>query len=871
MSLTDLQTWLLSEGVRDELDELTKRTIVTEIDNLVPPVEAAPIAEIDWSRLLLAGSILARSDQRQHQEAALRIATGAVTLSTSEAVKDAGTVLLGKLSNFRAISLASERDLLTADLDGRLGMSLRMEAQRRQMNQAILVESSGRWLQVNDFQQRFWKDAADHRWLSASAPTASGKTFLVLQWLIDHMQSGEARVAVYLAPTRALVSEIEGSLVGLLGKEGGVHVSSLPLRDKYDAAVAGGARLIFVFTQERLHLLANILGDAIAIDLLIVDEAHKIGDSQRGVILQDAIERAGRANPNLKLVFISPATQNPEELLADAPEGVEVAAVDSDAPTVLQTVIVAEQVPRKPKLWNLSVRQHDAALSVGVLQLASSPAGLQKRLAFIAAAAGERGGTLVYANRAADSEEIADLISQLLAPSDPPDPELLELADLARKGVHPQFKLAPLVERGVAFHYGNMPSLIRLEVERLFRSGKIRFLVCTSTLIEGVNLSCRTIVLRGPRKGIGHPMEPHDFWNLAGRAGRWGDEFQGNIICIDPQDTNAWPVGVPARSRYPIKRESDAVIELGDGLANYLDRRATATLSELEDSDQFEQVGSYLLATFLRLGSISKAALAKRHDHATVAKLDERLAAIASQIDIGPEIAGRHPGVSALGLQRLLDAFRAYEGDIENLLPAAVDSQDSYDRFVTIMRRINEHLFPAFMPDGLIPLHALIVVQWLKGFSLAAMIRKNIDYHRSRGRAFRLPVLIRHTMELVEQIARFRAPKYFSAYMDILNMHLRAVGRADLIEHDLDIGTQLEFGVSSRTLLSLMELGVSRMSAVALYEKIARDDLSKEDCQAWVSEREAQFEGMDIPAIIMREIREKLLPSSGERAATSTS
>ena len=84
-------------------------------------------------------------------------------------------------------------------------------------------------------------------------------------------------------------------------------------------------------------------------------------------------------------------------------------------------------------------------------------------------------------------------------------------------------------------------------------------------------------------------------------------------------------------------------------------------------------------------------------------------------------------------MQRLLDDFRAYEGDIENLLPAAVDSQDSHDRFVTIMRRINEHLFPAFTPDGLIPLYALIVVQWLKGFSLAAMIRKNIDYHRTRG------------------------------------------------------------------------------------------------------------------------------------------
>lgn len=871
MSLTDLQSWLMDEGIRDDLAMLSRRTVMTEIDNLVAEPDAAPAAEIDWPRLLLAGSILARSDRRTYQEAALRIATGAVSLANNHSIKDAGAVLFGKLSNFRAVALANDRELLAADLDGRLGMALRIEAQRRQMDQAVLVESSGRWLQVNQFQQRFWSNAGDHRWLSASAPTASGKTFLVLQWLIDHMRSSDVRIAVYLAPTRALVSEIESNLLSHLGKDSGVEVSSLPLREKYDAARVGGAGLILVFTQERLHLLANILGGAFTIDMLIVDEAHKIGDNQRGIILQDAIERASRANPVLKVVFISPATQNPEELLTDAPEGARTMAIDSDAPTVLQNLIVAEQVPRKPKLWSLSVRQYGATLPVGVLQLASSPAGLRKRLAFIAAAAGERGGTLVYANGAADSEAIADLISQLLPQSEVPDPELLDLADLARKGVHPNFKLASLVECGVAFHYGNMPSLIRLEIERLFRSGKIRFLICTSTLVEGVNLSCRTIVLRGPRKGIGHPMEPHDFWNLAGRAGRWGDEFQGNIICIDPRDSTAWPDGVPARARYPIKRESDAVLELGDDMANYLDHRATTPLAELKDAEKFEQVGSYLLATYLRLGSISRASLAKRHDPATVARLDQSLAELASQIEIDAELAGRHPGVSALGLQHLLDAFRSYEGDAENLLPAEVDSQDSYDRFVTIMRRINQHLFPAFLPDGLIPLHALIVVQWLKGFSLAAMIRKNIDYHKNREKPYKLPVLIRHTMELVEQIARFRAPKYFSAYMDVLNLHLRQIGRGDLIDYGLDIGTQLEFGVSSRTLLSLMELGLSRMSAVALYEKIARDDLSKEGCLAWVAERESQFESLDIPAIILREVREKLLPGSDEQPAASTS
>jgi len=858
MSLFDLQSWLLQQGVREDLDLITRLTVRAELDNLIPESPVSVLEQIDWPNLLLAGSIFARSEERVYQEAALRIGTAAMALTFNKTYKDAGAVLLGKLSNFRAIALANSRGLLEPNLDERLGVALRIEAQRREMDSSVLIESSGKWLQVNDFQERFWTNASAARWLSASAPTASGKTFLVLQWLIEQLHKKNTQVAIYLAPTRALVSEIETNLRGLLEEIEQIDVSSLPLRAKYEAARAGGPRIVLVFTQERLHLLANILADKFSVDVLIVDEAHKIGDNQRGVILQDAIERLIRANPKLKAVFISPATQNPEELLADAPHGVHKIAVDSDATTVLQNLIVARQVPRKSKLWALTLRQHGLELPLGTLQLASTPAGLKKRLAFIAAAVGERGGTLVYANGAGEAEEVAELIAQLLPDLNCVDVELSQLAELARKGVHQDFRLAPLVELGVAFHYGNMPALLRLEIERLFRIGKLRVLVCTSTLIEGVNLSCRTIVVRGPRKGKGHPMEPHDFWNLAGRAGRWGDEFQGNIICIDPENTDAWPDGVPNRARYLIKRESDAVLERGEEMVDYLSRRGQADFAEIEDADKFEQVGAYLLATFMRLGSVVEATFAKRHDATTIEKLDLTLDQIARNITINVDLATRHPGVSAIGLQRLLEAFRCYSGNVENLLPAEVSSNDSYDRFVTIMQRVNEYVFPAFSPNTRVRLYALIVVKWLKGYSLARIIRDSVEWHESVGKSFRLPELIRGTMDLVEQIARFRAPKYFSAYMDVLHLHLREIGRKDLIEEGLDIAMQLEFGVSSTTLLSLMELGMSRMSAVALYEKIARDDLNRAECIAWVRDRRNQLEALDIPAVIIREIHHSL-------------
>ena len=326
MTPAELQSWLVKEGLRDELDELTRQTVISELDNLSSVSEGDKAEALpDWSRLLFAGSILVRSDEREHQDAALRIATAAMTLTSSNVIRDAASVLLSKLSNFRAIALAEDRRLLSAGVEERLGITLRIEAQHRQMSQSVLVESSGRWLPVNDFQQRFWSSAGNHSWVSASAPTASGKTFLVLQWLVDQMRSTDTNIAVYLAPTRALVSEIEGNLQKLFGGKLGIEVSSLPLRTTYDAARRSGAKLILVLTQERLHLLANALTDAFRVDLLIVDEAHKIGDNQRGVILQDAIERVCRNNSALKLVFISPATQNPEELLVDAPSGVQTA------------------------------------------------------------------------------------------------------------------------------------------------------------------------------------------------------------------------------------------------------------------------------------------------------------------------------------------------------------------------------------------------------------------------------------------------------------------------------------------------------------------------------------------------------------------
>ena len=90
--------------------------------------------------------------------------------------------------------------------------------------------------------------------------------------------------------------------------------------------------------------------------------------------------------------------------------------------------------------------------------------------------------------------------------------------------------LADCVLKGVAFHYANIPKKLRQEIERAFSDSKIRYLVCTSTLLQGVNLPAKSIFMFKPTKGQNRPLRSADFWNLSGRARRLRSEFQGNIM-----------------------------------------------------------------------------------------------------------------------------------------------------------------------------------------------------------------------------------------------------------------------------------------------------------------------------------------------------
>jgi hypothetical protein len=669
-------------------------------------------------------------------------------------------------------------------------------------------------------------------------------------WLLNEFAVGRARLAVFLAPTRALVGEIERELLEFapIHRIDGLRVASLPL-----AALGDRSRpTILVFTQERLHVFLNSLEHAPKIDIGVIEEVHKIGDGLRGVILQEAIERIARSNRNARLIFLSPLTDNPEALLRDAPEEFSTAFIPNEVPTVTQNLMITEQMLRHSDQWRLLLRKEGNTEPLGEIRLHAKPDTDIKRHSYVALAVGRsQTGTLVYANGAADAEKIAWQIHDGLGTETGDiDPELKDLSDFARDTVHPDFQLVALVRRGVAFHYGNMPTLLRTEIERLFKVGKVRFLVCTSTLVEGVNLACRTIVVRGPRKGKATPMGPHDFWNLAGRAGRWGQDFSGNIICVDVNRAKLWPNGIPQRTRYPIHRETDTVLKRRQPMLDYLENRGG--LSPLALDPALEQVAAYLLAWHAREGTFLSAPSAASLPQDYVQALDQKLENLLAQNDLRDGIISRHPGVSAVALQALLNYFRTRKKPVEELLPSSPESDDAYPRLIGIFHRINNHVYPAFLPAPAIPVHALVTIEWMRGLPLSQIIKRRISYLEERKRPCNLAAVIRDTMRDVEEVARFRAPKYLAAYLDVLKFHLGEIGQSDLLPEDLRFDLYLEFGVATETLLSLIGLGLSRTSAVAINEFLADNRMSEEQVFRWLQTQ--RWKTLDIPAVVRREI-----------------
>lgn len=324
-----------------------------------------------------------------------------------------------------------------------------------------------------------------------SIPTASGKTVLgILPALKTILNGGKA---IYAAPLLSIQNEKVKEFKAF--EEHGIKVGKHPSNS--DLSV-----MVFESFDAFTRFSWNVLRE---VDTLIIDEFHMIGEYSRGPTLESAITRAKIINPSLRIIALSATLKNIDEI----EQWLDGKTVEHNyRPVPLnKEVLDAEMFNTKNKndvivkIVEKAIEDNSQALSfVSTRRFTESLA--------------------TYVAKKIDKKTTKEQKQKFKQVAD----KLLEVPK--KKGSLPTttcLKLAEAAEKGVVFHHAGLFNEQKEIIEDEFRNGNILMITATPSLMYGVNLPSKYVVIRDHTRWTSNgpaSIPVFDYEQMSGRAGR---------------------------------------------------------------------------------------------------------------------------------------------------------------------------------------------------------------------------------------------------------------------------------------------------------------------------------------------------------------
>jgi replicative superfamily II helicase len=401
---------------------------------------------------------------------------------------------------------------------------------------------------LTEFQHKVWASITSNNLIGISAPTSAGKSFIIALKTIELLQQ-KAGDVIYIVPTISLVSQVTVDYRKLLKEHG---LDSVQIVNTYTQEDELGSK-IYVLTQEKaIAAFSHELPPFQNVLLLVIDEIQNIervgkDDDQRAKTLFDMITEF-RNNCTPEKIIISGPRINEIGELGKSLTGLAAVEESTNESPVTNLTYSLKRAGKK-----IFLRLHTGIYKTLALQIENEDLipvkiGMQYKENVLAHIfdlvenLGENASNIIFSPTTGQAEATAMYLAQRLGQVDSyHKTELNSLVAYISSTVHPKYLLNETLPGRVVFHHGKMPQHVRRVTERIINDKLVNNVVCTTTLMQGVNLPAQNIIVRNPylctrsKNGTKPALTDYELANLRGRAGRLLKDFLGRTFILEEE------------------------------------------------------------------------------------------------------------------------------------------------------------------------------------------------------------------------------------------------------------------------------------------------------------------------------------------------
>ncbi len=402
-------------------------------------------------------------------------------------------------------------------------------------------------------------------------PTSSGKTTGISIMFQTMFLKKSGTIGIVIAPFRALCKEISRDLDNYFINNTNIKVMEIfDVPDKTDITWFSerDENIIFVITPEKLlYLLRLDVTILEKIELLIFDEAHLFDDPHRGTKYELLIATIKKFLAEFaQIVLISAVIPNADTINDWINNGKGVVVADNAIKATEKSIAIGDWIDGQSRLTFINPENPDRELyyvprvvnqvklerfprdrkdrffpELDVVKQIRKPNTVNDLSIYYSLKLLRNGSVAIFCGIKTSVRKIIERILEIekrnydisIYSKACKNDEHKKIALLIEKNLGLKSIYVEGAKKGIFPHHADIPSGIKYSIEYAMSERLIGFVVCTSTLAQGVNLPIKYLIISNISQA-GKRISVRDFHNLIGRTGRAGKYTEGSVILTEP-------------------------------------------------------------------------------------------------------------------------------------------------------------------------------------------------------------------------------------------------------------------------------------------------------------------------------------------------